>query len=153
MDDARKPIVIAVVVAAVVVLLFALGVGFGGGGDAGAVSWQDRLAGIAGAGALSAEDVTLGGGCARDGEAIVFSGACAITVAPGGGGLSLASPVRRAQLTNGDEPIRLRLVLEGQEIAQDVDPGDEQSLTFGPEGGTLTLACAALLTSCAVAFG
>lgn len=78
MDDARKPIIVAIVVGVVVVLLFVFGVGFGGGGDAGAVNWQDRLAGIGNAGALSAEDVALGGGCGRDGGAIVFSGECTV---------------------------------------------------------------------------
>jgi hypothetical protein len=152
MDDARKPIIVTVVIGVVVVLVFALGVGFGGGGDAGGSrGWQDRLAGIGGAGELAAEDVALGAGCQRDGAAIRFSGECAITVAPRGGGLALASPVRRAELTIGDEPIRLRLVLEGQVISQDVDPGDVQRLTFGPKGGTLTLACGTLVGPCVVA--
>ncbi len=154
MDDARKPVIVAIVVGIVVVLVFALGIGFGGGGDAdGSRGWQDRLAAIGGAGQLSVEDVMLGSGCDADGAAVRFAGECAITVAPRGGGLSLASPVRRAELRNGAEPIRLTLVLEGQVISQEVDPGDEQRLTFGPEGGTLTLTCAAFLNPCAVALG
>lgn len=151
MDDARKPIIVTIVIAAVVVLLFLLGVGLGGGDAEGAAAWKDRLAGFGGAAALAPEDVTLGPGCGRDGAAIVFTQECAITVAPRGGGLSLSSPVRSAVLTNGDKSIRLRLVLEGQDIAQDVDPDGRQSLTFGPEGGTLTLTCAVALAECAVA--
>jgi hypothetical protein len=159
MDDARKPILVAIAVGVVVVLLFALGVGFGGGADPeGSGSWQERLAGIGGGGRLTADEVTLGDGCERDGVEIVVAGGCAIAVAPRSGGLSLGSPIRRAHLANTSTAVvEVLLVVEGERIKSSLraaDPDgekDETDLTFTRDGGTFAVACRGLALSCRIA--
>jgi hypothetical protein len=144
-----------VVVAAlgvVAVLVFVLGVGLGAGEhDAGAGAWSDRLRGLGGGTALTTADLVPGGGaCAVDGQVVTFSGGCAFDVPAAGGRFGLGPPTRRATLVVGAAPVRLALLVEGQEIQVDLDPGDAQDLTFGRSGGRLALACRGL-SGCAVA--
>jgi hypothetical protein len=150
--ESRRPLVVLAVVGALAVLVFVLGVGAGAGGDdGGSGGWPDRLRDLVDGEDLTTADLVLtGGSCSVDGQVITFAGSCTFEVPASGGRLSLGAPTRRATLAVGGAPVGVAIVIEDQEIAVEMDAGEQQDLTFGRSGGRLALGCLGL-SGCAVA--
>ena len=141
MTDRRKFVVLGAL-ALVAVLVFVLG-SASGGGEGGADRWQERLHGVGGGRDLTPSDLALvSGSCELGAQEVRVPAACVLEVEPTGGRFSLGAPTRRATLVNQTSPLRLMATVEGQEIAVDLEPGEDVLVTFGRSGGTLALLCA-----------
>ena len=137
----RRQVLVLAGIAVLVVALFAVGVLGGGRGDDGDGGWGDRLAGLAPVGALEREDLTPVSDCrvAADGG-LSFSGSCRFEVA-GRSAFSFASPTRRGTLQAAAGPLTVQVTVQGTDVETDLDPGDTVDLTYGTDGGALTLRC------------
>jgi hypothetical protein len=142
-SENRKPLLILALCAVVAVLLLVLGVGLGQRDGGGIGSWQRRFGDAVSPAVLRPTDLSItSGSCSAADDRITVTGGCTIEVPAVGSTFSIKEVTRQAKLSVAGFPVVVEVVLGERRIAQTVRPGDDPvSLTFGRDGGTLSLQC------------